>query len=517
MDLQFFLALNMMSISGLVMLFTLVNRTHGAALWLAVNACVVAAGLLALTFAPEWSGTVVAALFVPLVAAPTLLALWSSKRSSKGDTRGAARLARLAAMLHPSRQARFGAELSAALAHDETNANIAALEALGARSPPGQRAAIAALIALERGEWQRIVEIAAQSPAPGMNLRALEIRALGELGRLEEMVQLYEASKTAMSGAELAMAQLFILAFTGHIAATDKSLDGVNAHLDADTKAYWRAVALGNDPARAGEGVAILERLSRSAGRLRVRTAANRQLGRASVFAAGSLSPQAKRIIETTARRTERTAALVAARPWHAPVTIALLLANAAAFGVEVASGGSEDLSILVDLGALWPPLVWSHGEWWRLATATFLHFGPLHLAANLFILYVLGRPVEPAYGSLRFASIYAIGGIGSSAMVLALMHTGLVQEGVLIGASGAIFAVFGAEAARQLVEWRRSRDSLDRRQLGNLALVLLVQATIDLSVPEISAAAHMSGFIIGLVLGVVLLPRPTIPSPTKY
>jgi membrane associated rhomboid family serine protease len=510
MDLQLFLALNMMSISGLVMLLAIFNRTRGASLWIGVNALVVAAGALALVFLPEWSGVIAAAVFVPLVAAPSALSSWAAKRSKQGDTRGSARLARLAAILHPTRQARFGAELSAALAHDETYANITALEELSARSPPEQQVAIAALIALERGDWQQIVDIVTETAEPGMSLRALEIRALGELGRVEDMVRLYETAKTGMSGAELQMVHLFVLAFAGRIVATQSNLSGANAHLDGDTKAYWQAVALGAQAATRDQELAILERLSISAGRLRVRSAAQRRLDRADRAPLAPLSPAATQIVDGIERRTQRAAEQFASQPWHVPVTFALLMANAAAFGIEVASGGSEDLSVLVDLGALWPPLVWINGEWWRLATSNFLHFGPLHLAANLFILYILGRPVERAYGWLRFAALYAIGGLGSSATVLMLMHVGVVKEGVLIGASGAIFAVFGAEAARQLMEWRRSRDALDRRQLANLALIMLVQVIIDLSVPEISAAAHMSGFLIGFVLGVLLLPRAT-------
>ncbi len=140
---------------------------------------------------------------------------------------------------------------------------------------------------------------------------------------------------------------------------------------------------------------------------------------------------------------------------------------------------------------------------------ATFLHFGPVHLCANMFMLFLLGRMVEATFGWWRFLIIYMLGGIGSTAFVMGLMLNGWLENGVLIGASGAIFAVFGAEAARQISSWRYSRDALDKGQLVNLALILLVQVVIDFSVPQISAAAHMSGFLIGLVLGLLLNPAP--------
>lgn len=128
-------------------------------------------------------------------------------------------------------------------------------------------------------------------------------------------------------------------------------------------------------------------------------------------------------------------------------------------------------------------------------------------------MLLLLGRVVETAFGWSKFLFIYIVGGLGSMACVMALMLFGTIQNGVLIGASGAIFAVFGAEAARQISCWKHSRDALDKRQLVNLALIILVQAVIDFSVPQISAAAHMSGFVIGLILGLLLNPSPNAAS----
>ncbi len=81
MDLQFFVALNMMAISGLVILIALVHRVRGSWPWIAVNAAVVVAGLLALTFAWEWSGVVVAAMFIPLVMAPGILSYLAQRGS----------------------------------------------------------------------------------------------------------------------------------------------------------------------------------------------------------------------------------------------------------------------------------------------------------------------------------------------------------------------------------------------------------------------------------------------------
>ena len=67
-------------------------------------------------------------------------------------------------------------------------------------------------------------------------------------------------------------------------------------------------------------------------------------------------------------------------------------------------------------------------GEYWRLFTALFLHAGFLHLAFNLFALYVLGPPLERSIGTIRFLACYLISGLASSAGVVALTEIGLVQ-----------------------------------------------------------------------------------------
>jgi rhomboid protease GluP len=140
-------------------------------------------------------------------------------------------------------------------------------------------------------------------------------------------------------------------------------------------------------------------------------------------------------------------------------------------------------------------------GEWWRLATALFLHHDWLHIGSNLLLLYLFGRLCETTSGSVRTLVIYCLGGLASSACVLWLMWLGAARYGVFLGASGAIFALFGAEAVRQFLNWTRSRDMLDRRGLVILAGAILIEVAVDLNVAEISFAAHASGFATGAVI----------------
>jgi rhomboid protease GluP len=193
-----------------------------------------------------------------------------------------------------------------------------------------------------------------------------------------------------------------------------------------------------------------------------------------------------------------------------------LIVLNVAGFAIEWMRGGPGDVQTLVELGALWPPLVLQGGEWWRLATALFLHHDWLHIGSNLFLLYLFGRACESTSGSIRTLVIYCLGGLASSACVLWLMWLGTATYGVFLGASGAIFALFGAEAVRQVLNWTRSRDMLDRRALVILASAILIEVAVDLNVAEISFAAHACGFATGVVLRLAMESSLRLPYPRQ-
>ena len=113
-----------------------------------------------------------------------------------------------------------------------------------------------------------------------------------------------------------------------------------------------------------------------------------------------------------------------------APAVFVLILVNVLVFLFEISAGDWNDPEVLHRIGALEPHAVVAQGEYWRLFTALFLHGGFLHLAFNLFALYVLGPPLERSIGTIRFLACYLISGLASSAGVVALNEIGLVQVG---------------------------------------------------------------------------------------
>ena len=135
-----------------------------------------------------------------------------------------------------------------------------------------------------------------------------------------------------------------------------------------------------------------------------------------------------------------------------------------------------------------------AQGEWWRLLTTAFLHYGPIHLGMNMLALWWIGRPLEAALGPLRYLLLYLVSGLAGSAGALIAN-----PSAVTVGASGAIFGILGAAIV------------LERQQtyvLGSAAVTLLVvNLAFTFAVPGISIGGHLGG-LAGGALSILALSR---------
>lgn len=95
-----------------------------------------------------------------------------------------------------------------------------------------------------------------------------------------------------------------------------------------------------------------------------------------------------------------------------APVTVLLILANILVFTAVEFTGGSEDTMHMLQCGAAYTPAI-MQGEYYRIFTSMFLHFGPQHLGNNMLVLFVLGGRLERTVGKLKYLLIYLLGGNG--------------------------------------------------------------------------------------------------------
>ncbi|ACK69167.1 Rhomboid family protein [Gloeothece citriformis PCC 7424] len=186
-------------------------------------------------------------------------------------------------------------------------------------------------------------------------------------------------------------------------------------------------------------------------------------------------------------------------------ITIFLILINLIYFGLEIKQGGSEDINILYNLGGLVPEEV-ENGQWWRLITANFLHYGWLHLSMNMMGLYFLGHFVELTLGRLRYLIAYLVSGIGSMSLYT-LLSLKLEDSGqILVGASAAIMGLVGVLCAVFLRDWLKEKSSITARRLQMILVVIGLQFLFDWTVPEISILSHLLGLGLGFIVGGLLL-----------
>lgn len=506
MDWELIIAVNLMMVSFLVLVFGLMNRHNADGTMLALHAAVIIAGGLAIYYGYAHAGTLTAAIFVPFILAPGLLLSVSTRAQAMAQSGRAARYARYAALIQPTRQMRFRSGFLAALAHADTVDSVRALEALKPIATPAQLTSLDITIARLRGTWDDVVRLASDPARDTRGQQEAILRALGELGQVDEMVEVYQRSKSQLMGNALFNAQLFLLAYGGRKDGVDLLLASKQGRMHPDYRAYWQGVAAFNAPGFRDVGRAKLAHLAAEAPITILREAAARYVAAADALPPVSLSPAAAAGIDAIIRRWQDNKPLRTARLKSSPVTLVLLCANAIMFGLEHWYGGVDNPEALFRLGALWPELVFEGGEWWRVVAAMFLHFGWAHFLMNMASLAIFGRMVEAAYGSSRMALIYGLGGLASMACVLVMMRTGTIEAGFLVGASGAIMALFGAWAGRLIVIWRRSRDVLDRQPAVLMVIIMAVQCAVDLSVPQISFTGHISGFAAGFVLGLAFM-----------
>lgn len=186
-------------------------------------------------------------------------------------------------------------------------------------------------------------------------------------------------------------------------------------------------------------------------------------------------------------------------------VVMILIALNLAMFVAQTVLGGSMNPRTLHRLGALEPYGVLVNGEYWRLITALFLHYGAAHLLVNLFALYFFGPTLEEAIGSVRFAACYFISGIGSCAEIATLWRFGWLEMDQLVGASAAVMGIVGAWAGSLI---RDRHLPHNRRTLRSILIILVVQTVFDALTPRVSMAAHLTGLATGFVLGLLLTPR---------
>jgi membrane associated rhomboid family serine protease len=194
---------------------------------------------------------------------------------------------------------------------------------------------------------------------------------------------------------------------------------------------------------------------------------------------------------------------------YSAIVTYAIIAICVAVFGIDVILSGGETVGGGM-LGGGVGPLGENHlinaelvrrGEWWRIITSAFVHLGPIHLAFNMYVLYLYGQIAERMYGRVEYAAIYLLCAAGGSVLTILLDRTQFAA-----GASGAIFGVIGL----LFIVSRRHHAVLGREarsMVAGIGTYLVFMLVFTFVVPGISWTGHLGGLIVGAIIGFLLPP----------
>ncbi len=166
--------------------------------------------------------------------------------------------------------------------------------------------------------------------------------------------------------------------------------------------------------------------------------------------------------------------------------------------------GGSQNVYNLYRWGALWKPAI-AQGDWWRLASATVLHIGWLHLAVNMFSLVSVGKPLEAILGRSAFLFLYVGSALGGS-LASSLYNPDLVGA----GASGAIFGLAGATVVLARTDRLPIPQAVYRSVVSGLMPAIGYNLIFGMLYTRIDNAAHLGGLVSGALLIFFLYPKPS-------
>lgn len=364
-----------------------------------------------------------------------------------------------------------------------------------------------------QGDWKNGLNWVEQIPHHILfsetDLMIYYLRALGETGKLNKLLKVFQKTEQFLertgNSLQIYQAQLYALAFCGQVLQVRQLLQAPLKILPNSVQQFW----LGTAQIIAGKKAYTYSNIAELTNKndFILKKAIDWRLDHPPIEPEKVLKKESYQILNQIKLKVDQEfyPRIFYFRKNRKPFATYLLIGiNLAFFGLQIKTGGSQDLDRLYQLGALVPESVML-GQWWRVITANFLHFGWLHLLNNMLALYLIGRLVESAIGFFRFLLIYLFSGIGSM-IIYTILAVEMKHQGyILMGASAAIMGILGALCIILLKDWFQTRSRLTARRIQLIILTIGLQFTFDYLIPHISMFSHASGLLLGFVSSLFL------------
>lgn len=337
------------------------------------------------------------------------------------------------------------------------------------------------------------------------------LQALGETGRIREMIDIFSLCKDSLSSPplrrHLMLGRLYLFAFYGRHRDVEHLLQGPLKSLTPDSKSIWLATAR-QAAGDSEQALAILNEIKPSSPQP-IRLLREKRLRSPLKPAVEGEKSELLKILDAEGRLVVQWLRFaypitLTRHKRNAYATYGILAVMTTVFLLEVGSGGSTNTLNLIRLGAM-VKTPFTQFEWWRPITSLFLHFGFYHFLLNGLAFFIIAPYVESWLGRWRFLLIFFASGIIANFVDVALYTRPFV---VLVGASGAVMGVLGATSHRLFLGVSVEKSPAARRSLTLILYILAFQVILDLSTPRVSLRAHLLGLSIGFLLSVLLKRR---------
>ena len=184
----------------------------------------------------------------------------------------------------------------------------------------------------------------------------------------------------------------------------------------------------------------------------------------------------------------------------NAPCTILLAAMNVIVFIVLTSRGMTEDGAFLLEHGAMYVLNVTEQGEYYRLFTSMFLHFGFEHLMNNMVVLVLIGWNLEMEIGKVKYLIIYLLSGLGGN-LLSAWWEIQTADYAISAGASGAVFGLIGT----LLYVAIRNHGRVGEISGRGIVFMIIVSLYYGFTSSGVDNMAHIGGLVTGFLLGVLM------------